>query len=82
MTVIEHPKGAFEIVTYGLGCFQTCYDVAIVTGEWPSDEDLITMCDNKSACNTKHHFGGEVREKPLHTADGIIVGKRVIVYRD
>jgi hypothetical protein len=41
------------------------FHVDLVGGEWPSDGDLVTLCDGDTPPNARH-FGGEV----LKSADG------------
>jgi len=36
------------------------YIVKLVSGNWPSDSDLITLCDGDTPPDS-HHFGGWVR---------------------
>jgi hypothetical protein len=37
------------------------YSVTLVSGEWPTDSDLITYCDNGSTSMQPMHFGGFVK---------------------
>lgn len=37
------------------------YIVQLISGEWPSEKDLITYCDNHSLSLHQSHFGGNVR---------------------
>lgn len=37
------------------------YDVELLEGDWPSDEDLITLCDGGDPAHP-FHFGGHVRK--------------------
>jgi len=41
------------------------FHVDLVEGEWPSDNDLVTLCDGDTPPNSRH-FGGTVRK----SADG------------
>ena len=50
------------------------YDVTLIEGSWPSDKDLITLCDNDHPSNPRH-FGGRVTQTGAKT-------KRVTVYVD
>ncbi len=40
---------------------KTVYRLELVNGVWPSDDDLITLCDNKFEHLVRCHFGGQVR---------------------
>lgn len=37
------------------------YTVKLISGEWPSDNDLITYCDNGRNSLVAMHFGGVVK---------------------
>lgn len=39
------------------------FSVELVGGEWPSDNDLITLCDGDTPPYSRH-FGGAVRKSP------------------
>lgn len=39
------------------------FHVDLVEGEWPSDGDLVTLCDGDTPPNFRH-FGGMVRKSP------------------
>jgi hypothetical protein len=47
------------------GCAEHRYHVELAGGEWPSDGDLITLCDGDTPPHSRH-FGGTVRKN----ADG------------
>ena len=53
--------GAFVYLERGTrnGVGSKDYTVTREAGEWPSDADLITLCDG-SAPARPHHFGGNV----------------------
>lgn len=39
----------------------TRHDVTLLSGEWPTHDELITACDNSSLDNKgSNHFGGTV----------------------
>lgn len=38
----------------------TYYDVTLISGQWPSDGELITACDNRAFGQSSRHFGGTV----------------------
>jgi hypothetical protein len=49
---------------------RTEYSIELIEGNWPSDDDLITLCDNHhNGTMTVHHFGGSVRKTSGKTAN-------------
>lgn len=44
------------------GCATHVYLVKLLEGEWPSDEDLISICDSKSKGYFRSTFGGRVEK--------------------
>ena len=55
------------------GCSEHRFHVDLVEGEWPSDGDLITLCDGGTPPYS-HHFGGSV----VKSSDGQSVEVSVV----
>lgn len=60
--------------TTGVTRSMKIFNVIRLDGSWPSDEDLITLCDG-DAPNHPSHFGGKVTETFTDT-------KKVVVFTD
>jgi hypothetical protein len=41
---------------------RSTYQVKLLSGEWPKDIYLITICDNGNFKDRAYHFGGKVVE--------------------
>lgn len=65
---------SLTIGKYHKGYSQVEYLVRLGGGDWPSDDNLITICDG-TVPPKRRHFGGSVESLP----DGI---KHVAVYID
>lgn len=53
----------FEIEAHQFRSSSQLFVVKKLSGDWPPDEDLITICDNRDSTDmTVCHFGGSVRK--------------------
>jgi hypothetical protein len=59
--VTECYEARFLIKRTRHGTASSDYVVELVGGEWPSDHDMITICDGDEPPNSRH-FGGRVRK--------------------
>jgi hypothetical protein len=83
--VVTYNGTKLEIQSDGHGYAHSKYIATLLEGEWPKDDDLVTLCDDHGfegpdygdELPTRRHFGGEVHS---HGLDG--KQKRVKVYED
>lgn len=61
MIRVADRETSLEIAPLSSGYSTRSFVVTLVHGEWPSDTDLVTICDNRSFdCSHVRHFGGHV----------------------
>lgn len=80
---IECDEGVLAIELYKNNVGHKVFQVRLLDGFWPSDDDLITICDNGTGLNVKthrFHFGGNVSRTRANSKNDPI--RMVVVYTD
>ena len=58
--IVEVNGSRFDVQHGGSGYAHTKYRVTLLEGSWPSDRDLLTLCDNHDGTMSERHYGGVV----------------------
>jgi hypothetical protein len=59
--ILKTDKFEIEIVPRRTTNSTHYFDVTLISGDWPTDSDLITHCDNRNGSLVVQHFGGVVK---------------------
>ena len=70
--VVDLEDARLEIKAGPHGAANHYYSVDLMGGVWPSDNDLITICDGDDP-QCPRHFGGSVKKTPNCESASVVV---------